>query len=127
MAKHDELHRLHGLAACCAFPQFMELAIAGKMLMTQTAFLGQNKLNAKVFMEDVIEHQLQMLEPIGGEAVIIEQTNCSKYDRPWYAHYDVETIGRVAEWAKDDFATLGYSTDFADAVEKKLPKEPEAT
>lgn len=121
MAKSDEKHRLHGLAACSDFPRFVEMAIFCKFLKTQVDFLDRTEVDARIYMEGDLGAQLSRLAVLKPGPVVVPKVNASTYDRPWYAHYDKQTASRVLEWGLADFGEFGYSMDFEDAVQGKMP------
>lgn len=120
----DSGHRLHGLAASGDFPHYVQVAIAGGLLATQMRFIGDTRLDAKVYQEGDLADQINLLPPFLSLRLVVDRTNVSNGAWPWYAHYDEATIQRVAQWAEEDFRLLGYSPSFADAVAGKLPTPP---
>lgn len=123
-ARSDEQHRLHRMAITCQFPNFVALAIRGRLLVPQVEFLGTTRIDAKLCQELDLEQQVNALPPLQGCPIHIQRSNDSTYDRPWYAYYDEITIRNVQSWAAADFASLNYTDDFGDAVAGKAPSPP---
>lgn len=120
-AKGDEPHRLHSLANAESFTRYVEVVIMGRLLATQTEFIGETRIDARIVQEDDMQAQLRLLPCLSGIPVEIGHENVSTYDRPWWAYYDRVTVEAVKQWAASDFEKLGYSTDFADAVANRVP------
>jgi hypothetical protein len=120
-AKSDPSHRLHSLASIGDFSHYVEIVTMGRLLTTQTQFLGDTRIDARIVVEENVEFQLRGLSCLAGIDVQVGLANVSTSDRPWYAYYDKATIEAVRTWAAADFERLEYSTDFGDAVEGKGP------
>lgn len=120
-ANSDPGHRLYSMALRLPFPRFVEMAILTRLLTTQTEFIGDTRIDGRVYLESGIASQLQHFPCVGPGLLNVPRENECKYDMPWYCYYDKPTIHAVKEWAAEDFATLGYSADFADAVDKTPP------
>jgi hypothetical protein len=129
-AKSDENHRLHGLAMAKDFPGFVEMIILTRQLTTQAAFLGNTRIDTRIYMECGIGEQLSALPVLQPGPVVVSVVNDVKYDIPWYAYYNAAAIAMVRDWAADDFQKFGYSTDFGEAIAglgPQHPLQPEAT
>jgi len=121
-AKGDPPHRLHGLASNRDFAGYVDLAIMGRLLTTQTAFIGETRIDARIVQEGDVQAQLRLLPCFAGIPIEVGRVNVSTYDRQWWTYYDRNTIESVKQWAADDFANLQYSMDFADAIAGKPPE-----